>query len=72
MSRKLERRYWEENVSINIETKKVNQIYVDTELGVNRWLKNNPNVEVVDINMSANEAGEIVMVVYKIELEESE
>lgn len=49
---------------------KVNQIYVDTELGVNRWLKNNSNLEVVDIKMSANEAGEIVMVIYKIELEE--
>lgn len=53
-------------------SRKVNQIYVDTELGVNSWLKENPNAEVVDIKMSANEAGEIIMVVYKIELEEAE
>lgn len=48
---------------------KVNQIYVDTETGINKWLKENPNAEVVDIKMSANEESEVVMVVYKIELE---
>lgn len=50
--------------------KTVYQIYVDTEPGINKWLKENQNAEVVDIKMSANEESEIVMVVYKIELEE--
>lgn len=49
---------------------KVNQIYVDTETGINKWLKKNHDVEVVDIKMSANEESEVVMIVYKIELEE--
>lgn len=50
--------------------KNIYQIYLDTEIGVNAWLKKNSNLEVVDIKMSANEEGEIVMVVYKIELED--
>lgn len=40
------------------------QVYVDTQDGVNRWLKQNNHVKVVDIKMSANEMGEIIMVIY--------
>lgn len=72
MARRLERRYWEEDVSLNIEPKKVNQVYCDNELGVNRWLKKNPDVEVVDFKMSMNDDGELIAVIYKIELEEAE
>ena len=49
---------------------KFNQIYVDTETGINEWLKKNHDVEVVEIKLSANEESEVVMIVYKIELEE--
>lgn len=71
MSRRLERRYWEENVSVENETKKVHQVYCGNELGVNRWLKKNPDIEVVDFKMSMNEEGELIAVIYKIELEEA-
>ena len=47
--------------------KKLIQIYCDTELGVNRWLDKNQHFEVVDIKLAGNEAGEIIMVIYKIE-----
>lgn len=70
MGRRLARRYWEENVSINIQPKKVIQIYCGTDLNVNYWLKNNPDIEVVDIKITGTQDEELVMVVYKIELED--
>lgn len=53
-------------------SRKVNQIYCDNELGVNSWLKKNPDIEVVDFKMSMNDDGELIAVIYKIELEEEE
>lgn len=50
--------------------KTVYRVFCSDEIGVNKWLKNNPDADVVEIKMSANEEGEVVMVVYKIELEE--
>lgn len=44
MSRRLERRYWEENVSVKAETKKVHQIYSSNDFMVNEWLKKNQDV----------------------------
>lgn len=50
--------------------KTVYQVYCDDEIGVNKWLENNSDADVVDIKMSGTEAGEIVMVIYKIKLED--
>jgi len=50
--------------------KKFSQVYCDTEFGVNKWLKKNQDIEVVDIKITGNVNGELVMVVYKIEWEE--
>ena len=41
------------------------QVYCDNERGVNKWLKEHPNVEVIDIKMSTKHDGELIMVVYK-------
>lgn len=51
-------------------SKKVYQVFCSDEIGVNMWLKKNPETEVTDIKIAANEDGELVMVVYKIEVEE--
>ena len=72
MARRLERRYWEEDVSLNIEPKKVIQIYSSNDFMVNEWLKKNQDVEIVDIKITGTRDEELVMVVYKIELEEAE
>lgn len=72
MARRLERRYWEEDVSLNIEPKKINQIYCSNEFMVNEWFKKHPDIEVVDIKITGTRDEELVMVIYKIELEEAE
>jgi len=41
------------------------QVYCDSEMFINKWLKEHPNVEVIDIKMSTNHDGELIMVVYK-------
>ena len=41
------------------------QVYCDSERGVNKWLQEHLNVEVIDIKMSTNHDGELIMVVYK-------
>ena len=41
------------------------QVYCDSEMVVNKWLKENPNVEIIDIKMSLSTDGELIMVVYK-------
>ena len=41
------------------------QVYCDSEMVVNKWLKEHPNVEVIDIKMSLSIDGELIMVVYK-------
>ena len=42
------------------------QVYCDTEVGINNWLKENKDKEVVDIKLAANESGELIMIVYKV------
>ncbi|EDP68434.1 hypothetical protein CAT7_07523 [Carnobacterium sp. AT7] len=54
------------------ENKKVHQVYCGTDEEVNYWLKNRPDIEVVDIKIAGTQDEELVMVVYKIELEEVE
>ena len=41
------------------------QVRCDKEFFINKWLKENPNVEIIDIKMSANYDGKLIMVVYK-------
>lgn len=41
------------------------QIYCDTEDGINKWLKEHPDVELLDFRMALNEEYEWIMVVYK-------
>lgn len=71
-------RYWESPVKkpVPIAEKaakvKVFQIYCGNEIGVNKWLKDNPDAEVIDFKMSMNDDGELITVIYKIELEEVE
>lgn len=72
MARRIERKYWEEHVSLNIEPKKVIQVFCSIEARVNDWLKKNPDIEVVDLKITGTQDEELVMVVYKIELEEAE
>lgn len=43
----------------------ITQVYVDTEPGINRWLKENSHLDVVDIKLAANNDGEVIMIVYK-------
>lgn len=69
MGRRLARRYWEEDVTLKIQPKKVHQVYCDIDLMVNEWLKKNQDIEVVDIKLTGTRDEELVMVVYKIELE---
>ena len=75
MSRMIDK-YWEppiKKTTIPVDTKaaevKVFQIYCDTQIGVNGWLMDNPNVEVMDFKMTMNEDGELIAVIYKVELE---
>ncbi|WP_190323409.1 hypothetical protein [Rummeliibacillus sp. TYF-LIM-RU47] len=41
------------------------QIYCDGEDGINKWLAENQNVEIIDIKMSLNNDGYGIMVIYK-------
>lgn len=50
--------------------KKFNQIYCSNEFMVNEWLNKHPDIEVVDIKITGTRDEELVMVIYKIELEE--
>lgn len=54
------------------EYKKVHQVYCNVEKRVNDWLKENTSIEVVDIKIAAGQGEVVVMIVYKIELEEAE
>lgn len=50
-------------------SKKVYQVYCGNETGVNKWLKDNPDAEVVEFKMAMNGEGELITVIYKAELE---
>lgn len=54
------------------ENKKVHQIYCSNGFMVNEWLKKNQDVEIVDIKLTGTRDEELVMVVYRTELEEAE
>lgn len=41
------------------------QVYCDGENGINKWLKDHKDVEVIDIKIALNEQGEYIMVIYK-------
>lgn len=41
------------------------QVYCNNENGINKWLSENTDVEVIDIKMSMNNDGEYIMVIYK-------
>ena len=41
------------------------QVYCNDENGVNQWLRDNQDVEVLDIKLSTNNDGEYIMVVYE-------
>lgn len=51
------------------ENKKVHQVYCGVDFNVNDWLMKNSDVEIVDIKLTGTRDEELVMVVYKIELE---
>lgn len=52
-----------------MEKKKIFQIYIDTESGINAWLRNNPDAEVVDIKFATMPEDEVAMILYKVEVE---
>ena len=41
------------------------QVYCNDEKGINKWLREHQDVEVIDIKMSMNNEGEYIMVIYK-------
>lgn len=41
------------------------QIYCNDENGVNKWLREHQDVEIIDIKMAMNNDGEFIMVIYK-------
>lgn len=41
------------------------QVYCNDEKGINKWLSENYDIEIVNIQMSLNNDGECIMVVYK-------
>ena len=45
------------------------QVYCNDEKGVNKWLSENSDKEIVNIQMTLNESGEYIMVVYKTIIE---
>ena len=47
------------------------QVECNDALNINEWLRNNPDIEVVDIQASLNEIGELITVVYKIDMEDN-
>ena len=56
------------------EDRKMTQIYqveCNDKLNINEWLRDNPDIEVVDIQASLNEIGELITVVYKIDMEDN-
>ena len=40
------------------------QVYCDNTDRTNKWLKEHPNVEVIDIKMSLSVEGKLIMVIY--------
>lgn len=41
------------------------QVYCDTEYGINNWLKDHQDVDILDFRMTFNKQEEWIMVVYK-------
>ena len=46
------------------------QVECNDALNRNQWLRDNPDIEVVDSQASLNEIGELITVVYKIDMED--
>ena len=47
------------------------QVECNDALNINECLRNNPDIGVVDIQASLNEIGELITVVYKIDMEDN-
>lgn len=41
------------------------QVYCNDENGVNKWLREHQDVEIIDIKIAMNNDGEFIMVIYK-------
>ena len=41
------------------------QVYCDNERGVNKWLQEHKDIKVMDIKISLDADGELIMVIYK-------
>ena len=41
------------------------QVYCGNESGINEWLRENRDVDIVDFKMSVGDKGERIMVIYK-------
>lgn len=52
--------------------KKIYQVECNDEININKWLKENPDIEVEDIKVCMNNIGELITVIYKIQIEEAE
>ena len=50
--------------------KKIYQVECNDEMNINKWLQENPDIEVEDIKVCMNDIGELITVIYKIEIEE--
>ena len=49
---------------------KIYQVECNSEQNINQWLRENADKEIVDIKASVNENGELITVIYKIDVEE--
>ena len=51
--------------------KKIYQVECNDEMNINKRLRENPDIEVEDIKVCMNDIGELITVIYKIEIEEA-
>lgn len=46
-------------------SEQITQVYCNSEDLVNMWLREHPDVEIIDIKLALNDDGELIMVVYR-------
>lgn len=51
---------------------RVYQVECNDEIAINKWLKNHPDIEIVDIRATINHEETVITVIYKTDSEELE
>ena len=49
---------------------KIYQVVCNSERKINQWLRENADKEIVDIKANVDESGELITVIYKIDVKE--